>query len=376
MENKLSQVRLGILGGGQLARLLVLKSHDLGLKPYVFGLSEGEPAREVAAHFSVGKLSSKKDLKKFFHLVDRVIFENEFFDSQVLQEVSQETGTTVCPHPRVMSLIQDRWRQKKLLDRYNIPTAPWVRVSSLEQLKGMGFPEGVVLKKCRQGYDGSGTYICKNVLKDKHLGLFVKQSGSVIAEQLIPFKRELALILVRNKAGQIVQLPLVQTFQEHACCVWVKGPVLRQKNLKSLVKKLKILMKGVQYVGVLAVELFETKEGKLLVNELAPRVHNSGHYSLEALSEDQFTLHLKAVLNMPLYSPHVYRSGFAMLNLLGVKKVKKTWYAHLPQGVKLHWYGKGKSRVGRKMGHLSYLSHQSPAKALNPLLTFKKKMNF
>ena len=373
MKNKLSTVKLGILGGGQLARMMVLKSHEMGIKPYILSAHPQDPAAQVTSYFIQGDLNSKRHLKKFLDKVDLAIFENEFLNPSLLYEASVSSNTPVHPKPKIMYLLQDRLNQKKLLQKHKIPTANFVELHSKKQINKLNsfFSKGVVLKKRHQGYDGYGIFIFKTnaqnktILTNEPAKQFINKNKPLIAEEYIPFKKELAIILVRNRKKQIIELPLVETHQEQACCLWVKGPCRHPKK-DLLVKKLKNLLNQIDYEGVIAFELFETKTGSLLVNELAPRVHNSGHYSLDALSEDQFSLHIKAVLNMDLKEPMKCAKGFAMLNLLG-KLNPKYWLP--PTGTTLHWYGKMESRPGRKMGHLNSLD-SSPNKALNILLNF------
>ena len=374
MENQLSKIKFGILGGGQLARILALKCHEMGIKPYVLSAHPQDPAPQVTPFFVKGSLNSKKDLKNFLKQVDISTFENEFINPALLHSVSLATNTPIHPLPKVMNLLQDRLSQKQLLIKQKIPTAPFVAVQpqkpwvSLVRL----FPQGLVLKKRHQGYDGQGTLIIKDLThkaSQEKAKMFVQKHSPLIAEKYIPFKKELALILVRNRKNQVVELPLVETFQEKACCVWVKGPVRHAKK-DILIKKLQTMLKNINYEGVMAFELFETKEGSLWVNEMAPRVHNSGHYSLNALSEDQFSLHIKAVLNMDMQTPLKRSGGFAMLNLLGEKEQAFSQWL-IPPGMNLHWYGK-KSRPGRKMGHINNLD-STAQKALSPLLNFRSK---
>ncbi len=374
MKNKLSQIKIGILGGGQLARMLALKSHELGLHPYILSAKKTDPAGMVTSFHVEGDLNSKKDLKKFLKLVDVVTFENEFSDTKLLQKVALETHTPIHPKPQVMGLLQDRLKQKQLLQSCKIPTAYYISGEIEKQVPNFKrlFPDGVVLKKRRAGYDGYGVCIVKNIFKDLEAQkFFSKNSGQLIAEEWIPFKKELALILIRNRKKQIVELPLVETKQESACCVWVKGPC-QHKNKDSLVKKLKNLMNQIDYEGVMAFELFETKKGNLLVNELAPRVHNSGHYTLSALSEDQFSLHIKAILNLDLVEPNLHTGGFAMLNLLG-SKANFPWSNKKHHPLQFYWYGKTLFRTGRKMGHVNLLD-TTPNKAFNRLLKLKKDL--
>ena len=370
MKNKLSEIKLGIMGGGQLARMMVLKSHEMGIKPFVLSPHLTDPAAQVTPFFIQGKLSSKRDLKKFLKQVDLAVFENEFLDPIQLHEASIANNTPIYPQPKIMHLLQDRLSQKKLLKKYNISTARFIEISSAKHINMINqvFSKSAVLKARRQGYDGYGTLILKNTSDKEPIKQFVDKNKHIIAEEFIPFKKELAIILIRNRKKQIVELPLVETYQENACCVWVKGPCKHPKK-DSLVKKLKSLINQIEYEGVIAFELFETKKGDLLVNEIAPRVHNSGHYSLDALSEDQFSLHIKAVLNLDIQTPKKCANGFAMLNLLG-EETQKPWLP--PAGTRLHWYSKAESRPGRKMGHLNNLD-STANKALATLLDFKKK---
>ena len=380
MTNRLTKVKMGLLGGGQLARMMALKCHEMGIKPYVLSAHATDPAAQITPYFIKGNLFSQRDLHRFLKQVDLAVFENEFLDPSLLHSVSLSTNTPIHPTPKVMHLLQDRLTQKKSLIKYKIPTAPFVSAHAKTQISALFklFPKGFVLKKRHAGYDGQGTLIintpkAKTLQQDRNpekLKLFIKKNSPLIIEPFIPFKKELALILIRNRKTQIVELPLVETFQEQACCRWVKGPIRHAKK-EALIKKLKGMIQDIQYEGAIAFELFETQKGTLWVNEIAPRVHNSGHYSLDALSEDQFSLHIKAVLNMDLKPPYLRAGGFAMLNLLGEKtRPHSRWL--IPAGTHLHWYGKKESRPGRKMGHINNMD-RTPQQALSTLLNFMNK---
>ena len=387
MDNTLVRKNVCILGCGQLARFLILKAHNMGLKTSVLAKSSKSPAVVPSTNVIKGSLHSKKDLKKILKQADWAAFENEFVNIHALKTALSELKTNSSPrslpkiHPKpvLMQALQDRFYQKKLLKKYKVPTADFVKIEAEKAKKEWVrsiklFPKGLILKKQRAGYDGKGVFVAKpsDFLLKAPL-LFIQNSNGVIAEPLISFKRELALILARNKKNQIIEFPLVETYQDKACCVWVKGPVQHKKK-SALVKKLKNFIKQINYIGVIAFELFDTPKG-LLVNELAPRVHNSGHYSLTALSEDQFTLHIKAILNKDLKKPKLKAKGFAMLNLLAQKNVfpNKKGRFTIPNSQKLspkaelYWYGKKEFPAGRKMGHINILS-SSAALALNKLL--------
>ena len=381
---------IGILGGGQLAKLLSLKAKALGVKTFVLSNSEHDPAVQSNPYWIKGDPHQSKDLKAFFQLVDIVTFESEFFSASSIQKTLQNLKGKkpyVAPSLKALSLIQDRWTQKQLLSQYKINTADFLKVTlknpTQNQLLKLWAKLGpFVLKSRTGGYDGYKTFVIKKKIQIHNKSF---PSYPFIAEQFIPFQRELALLSARNKKGQIVFFPLVESFQKNFRCLWVKGPV-QHKKLNSLKTQIKYFLSGINYQGVMAFELFDTGDD-LIVNELAPRVHNTGHYSLDALNEDQFTVHLKAIMNVPLVKPKIFKRSFAMYNLLGggykkpflkIFKQNKISYLYLKErlkkpsfkinnGVNLWWYGKSISRKGRKMGHLN-ATGSSAKQALNKLV--------
>ena len=353
--------------------MLALRGHSLGLEIHVLSASSDDPAAQVVRHHHKGDVGSETDLRKFLSSVDVATFESEFLDSELLSQISAYTKVPIFPEPGLMGLIQDRLNQKELLLLNKLPTAQFSLINSVEdaEVALKVFKGKYVLKQRRFGYDGYGTFIIdgKKALKavaDK----IAKDQNGFIAEEFIPFKRELALMAARNRSGEITLLPLVETHQENSRCLWVKGP-LKHPALGKLNKGLKQFLKNMNYVGVMGVELFETRKG-LLINELAPRVHNSGHYSLDALEEDQFTLHLKAILGLDASNVKPLSRGFAMLNLLGAHSKTPSW--QIPEDLHFHWYGKSENRPGRKMGHLTALGSSADA-ALKKLLSARKNFD-
>ena len=360
--------KIGILGGGQLARMMALKAHSLGLRPFILSESKDDPSAGVTRFWTQGNLDSLKDLKKFLKKTDLVTFENEFVNTKLLAKAMSEAKTPVLPHPQVIQKIQDRWTQKKLLSRHKIPTSPFVKIDNKAQLfKAFHqFNQKIVLKKRRFGYDGGGTFIIKNK-KDLKKIMPLVQKDVFIGEEYIPFQKEWAVILAVHKNADPVSLPLVETVQKNFRCYLVKGPV-KDSRADKFITQLKTFVKKIKYDGVIAFELF-LKSGEIFVNEIAPRVHNSGHYSLDALSKDQFTLHLEAVLKQPLGSPRLLYNNFAMLNLLGKTENTSAW-KKIPD-VFLHDYDKKEKRKGRKMGHLN-AGARSSQEALFRLMKAKK----
>ena len=375
---------IGILGGGQLARFLSLSAKNLGLKVEVLSPSKQDPAAQNNPYWTQGNPHSPTDLKKFLANKDILSFESEFFSAkQIEQLLKSKSSLTIAPSLKNLKTIQDRLYQKKLLQKYHIQTADFSpidfksRSSFQKELSDFWEQWGAFVLKSRMGgYDGYGTFF---ITKKHHIKQLRLPQTNFIAEKFIPFKRELALLSARNKKGQIVFFPLVESFQKKSICLWVKGPA-EHKKLKSLKAQIKKFLNHIDYQGVIAFELFEI-HSSLIVNELAPRVHNTGHYSLDALTEDQFCLHLKAINNQTLKTPLLKSKAFAMLNLLGegyknpsFKKkslMDKALQNELKkQQISFYWYGKTKSLIGRKMGHLNS-KDSSSQQALNKLLKLR-----
>ncbi|MBN8537670.1 MAG: ATP-grasp domain-containing protein [Deltaproteobacteria bacterium] len=385
--------KIGILGGGQLARMLCLKGHELGVNLYVFSESKEDPAAQVTQQWFQGRADNEKDLLKFIKSVDQLTFESEFIDCQLLAKVLSKTNFNkngIFPSLNNMETLQDRWLQKNLFKEFLLPTAPFFKIDSVSDIetKGKYFNFRYVLKKRFGGYDGYGTYISKN-LKDHQNIIFQldstlsgKQNSPVnslnskgfIVEEFVSFKNELACQYFRNARGEFYHLPLVESFQSHSKCDWVKGPI-QHPNFNSITKKIKTLMNKQNYVGTLAFEFFNTKNG-LLINESAPRVHNSGHYSLNYPIADQFSLHLKATNNKKFPSKTTdAKFSFVMINLVG----KSNTEIIIPSDLSgfLHLYGKKENRSGRKMGHVNYIDNYSLKNSnslLKKALTERKKI--
>lgn len=421
---------IGILGAGQLARMLAIKAEALGMPLLVLSKNPQDPAAQLpSAQWIQGDLYQPKDLTSFLKQIDILSFESEFIPALYIQSIIKKLKSkhpVIAPSLKALSLIQDRYHQKKLISKYQLQTSPFVKwqlsnqTTELQSTKNKeakksttktqatklqatkNQPEKLrstkkqidfsnqkllqlfkklgpfVLKTRMGGYDGYGTFVFKNQKDCDSTLLFQASSLNFIAEKWIPFKRELALIAVRNKKGQIVFTPLIESYQKDSRCFWVKGPV-KHKKLSALKIKIKKLLEGLNYQGALAFELFDTGD-QLIINELAPRVHNSGHYSLDALTEDQFTLHLKGISNLPLKTPQPLSKAFAMLNLLGfttnqADKEKIQWSKATAKhkDISCWWYEKTESRLGRKMGHINTCD-SSMTKALSKLLKIHQKV--
>ncbi|MGZ5279479.1 MAG: 5-(carboxyamino)imidazole ribonucleotide synthase [Pseudobdellovibrionaceae bacterium] len=363
--------KIGFLGGGQLARMMILEAHRMGLEPHVFTADPKDPAAQVTSHCTVGKLYDIKALEQFAQKMDLLTFESEFAPPETLAALEKQPAHKVFPKPEIMRRLQNRISQKQTLEQFKIPTASFLAVSNAQELHEAWtrLDGSFVLKKNFGGYDGYGTFFAhkKSDLKDLE-GKLKTESQGFLGEKMISFKRELAAIFIRNSSGKTTCLPLVETHQTGGRCDWVRGP-LTHRQWPELQKKIFKMMKGLDYVGALGVEMFDTGS-TLLVNELAPRVHNSGHYSQDALIESQFSLHLKAGLGEDLNPPLTLAPQFVMTNLLGESQSELNPPAQL-KGT-LHLYGKTENRPGRKMGHVNYLGAKGPA-LLNMALKERKK---
>lgn len=363
---------IGILGGGQLARMLVLEAHRRGLPVAVLCPNSSEPAAAVTSNWVSGSPDNEADLVAFLKRCSAVTFESEFYIAGLLERASQITGTPVWPRPKTMEALRDRLTQKQNFDAYKIPTSPWRPVSTPEEARlawsEIGRPKkGLVLKARTGGYDGYGTFIIKT---EKELSTFIETqlsrpgSPGFIGEAFVPFKRELAVLLARDQTGQIIQYPFVESQQKNSRCLWTLGPLKPNRHMTAISKRLAAFLKSLEYVGVMGVEFFDLGN-EILVNEIAPRVHNSGHYTLSAMPFNQFSAHLFAISGFRLQKPESPYSAYAMWNLLGTSSPRQPltpWLAGTSvrgsQGssCEISWYGKQESRPGRKLGHVSVAS--------------------
>ncbi|MCB0362842.1 MAG: ATP-grasp domain-containing protein, partial [Bdellovibrionales bacterium] len=252
--------KVGILGGGQLARMLIQQGQRMGLEMHVLCPSSKEPGPQVTRYWTQGSPHERQDLLDFMTRVDLISFESEFLDGVLIHELQQKIQCQVEPHPLLMNLLQDRLSQKRWLLEHGVPTAPFISVENPKDFEEAlkFFPKGFVLKKRRYGYDGYGTYIVdadSNV--ESFFSIFDKTPEGFIAESKIHFKRELAVQVARSRSGELAVLPLVESCQKDQRCYWVKGPVQHSKA-STLVKKLKKLLEKSRYVGIMAFELFDS----------------------------------------------------------------------------------------------------------------------
>lgn len=346
---------LGILGGGQLGRMTVLAGRQLGYRFHIYTPEKDSPASAVADASTVAPFDDTAALQTFAKQVDRVTFEFENIPATTLQHL--EATTIVHPQSQILRTCQNRLLEKNFLKRAGFPCAPFAAVHSPETLAQaidiIGTP--CVLKSTEGGYDGKGQVHLKTRPADAAQIWHSLDAPRAILEQWVDFEIECSVICARNEHGQITAFPVAENHHHqhilHSSIAPARLNPTIQKNATDLALA---ITQNLEIVGILAVEFFVTHDAKLLVNELAPRPHNSGHYSLDACLTSQFEQHIRAVCGLPLGATDLLHPT-AMINLLG-----DLWHnGHPPNWnillndpkIKLHLYGKRTPRKGRKMGH-------------------------
>lgn len=345
-------MKIGVLGAGQLGRMLALSAYPLGHQMRFLALSEEDPSSLLGKTFIHN--NNPEMVSNFADSSDIVTYESENTDVTIVNEISK--NTKVYPSDKSLYISQHRGREKALLDTLKIPCAPYQMVNSLDDLKSaiknIGIPS--ILKTATDGYDGKGQFLIKSEAQIDEA--WEKMSGvDAILEGFINFKRELSLIAVRGIDGSLEYYPLVENSHHEGILRLTIAPA--QNISVSLQNKaqeyMSSLLKEIKHVGVLTIELFESDDD-LLVNEIAPRVHNSGHWTIEGAQTSQFENHIRAITESPLGQTTMTSKFSAMINIIGVhgpiQKVLKTKNAHL------HLYNKAE-RTGRKLGHITLTSN-------------------
>jgi len=350
---------VGVIGGGQLARMMQPAAIALGINLAVFAESEGS-----AAHGAVTKVGDYTDLaqlREFAKDVDVITFDHEHVPTELLRQLEAE-GVNVRPGPAALIHAQNKLVMRKKLAELGLPQPNWAEITSpqeLEQFIGIHGPK-IVVKTPIGGYDGKGVRVVSSAAEvSDWLENLESLGGSLLAEQKVDFLSEAAQLIARRPSGEAKTWPLVQTIQSGGVCSEVIAPYPSLSLSEPAADIAHSIANGLGVTGVMAVEMFVLADGSLLVNELAMRPHNSGHFSIEGSNTSQFEQHLRAVLDLPLGDTGM-RGGFAvMVNLLGVDD-KNSFYEHYPTAmarypsVSFHLYQKT-ARLGRKMGHLTVL---------------------
>ncbi|MFZ4679602.1 MAG: 5-(carboxyamino)imidazole ribonucleotide synthase [Flavobacterium sp.] len=352
-----SEFKLGILGGGQLGKMLLAETRKFDIQTYVLDPSKEAPSQFGANHFFIGDLMDFDTVYDFGKKVDLLTIEIENVNLDALDKLEAD-GLKVFPSPKTLRLIQNKGNQKDFYVANNIPTSPHQRFKNIQNLKSkIQLP--CVWKAARFGYDGNGVKILKQAAD-----LELLPDVECLIEELVPFKNELAVIVARSASGEVKTYPVVEmefhpeaNQVEYVICPARIDEKVAQKATEIALK----VSEAFNHVGLLAVEMFQTHDDEILVNEVAPRPHNSGHYSIEASYTSQFENHLRAILNLPLGNTESKVAGI-MVNLVGAEGYSgNVIYENIEKimaidGVTPHIYGKRETRPFRKMGHVTIVN--------------------
>ena len=354
--------RVGAIGGGQLARMMTPAAIHLGLDFKVLAEAEGTSAALAAS--MVGDYNQIETVQRFADTVDVITFDHEHVPLDVLR-VLEAAGVSVQPPSKALAFAQNKLHMRRRLSELNLPMPNWAEIQTTQQLEDfISANEGVaILKTPIGGYDGKGVRVVRSASDAADWFAKIEDfGGSLLAEQKVNFTGEVAQLSARTPSGEFKAWPLVETIQENGVCAVVIAP--RPNTPAEMFAAAESIAKtvadGLGVTGVLAVEMFVTADGELLINELAMRPHNSGHFSIEGSVTSQFEQHLRAVLDLPLGDTALRAGHAVMVNLLGVDD-QNTFLGHYPKAMsahpqaKLHTYGKS-ARQGRKMGHVTVVS--------------------
>jgi len=347
--------KLGVLGGGQLGRMLIQEAINLDIHVACLDPNDNAPCSEIANWFAHGDFNDYDAVMHFGRNKDVITVEIEHVNIQALKEL-QKKGIKVFPQPEILEIIQDKGLQKEFYTKNNIPTAPYKLIENKDELMQNQDLLPVAQKLRKGGYDGKGVSILKS-----ETDLIKAFDAPSVLESFVPFEKELAVIVARNENGEISSFPTVELdFNPEANLVeMLFAPANISSGIEEKARKVaERTIEAFDLVGLLAVELFLTKEGEILVNEVAPRPHNSGHHTIEANITSQYGQHLRSILNLPLGDTGLIQAA-AMVNLLGedgftgpVKYEGLNECLALP-GVYVHIYGKAETKPFRKMGHVT-----------------------
>lgn len=385
---------IGIVGGGQLAWMLAQAARHRGVDLHVQTPGAQDPAVALATSVVQAEVRDVAATRELAGRCSAISFENEWVDLDGLKPLAAD-GVTFLPDLEALRPLVCKRSQRELLQRLNLPSPAWFPLQQVHEppapeepeegadqspepdvSPAPALPEGfrypLMAKASTGGYDGKGTALLRS---DADLERLLEQvdAEAWIVEEFVRFELELAVVAARDAQGEVVCLPVVQTHQHQQVCDWVLAPYEAPHALQQAVRNIAAsLLTALNYVGVLSIELFYGPQG-LMINELAPRTHNSGHFSIEACDLSQFDLQLLCVSGQPVAEPALQAAGALMVNLLGFEErpaddpaahydALRQRLAGLPDA-HLHWYGKAGSSIGRKLGHVTLLLHQADAAA-------------
>ena len=349
--------RVGVIGGGQLAWMMGQEAQNLGVSFWVQAASADDPAVAVAEKSIIAPLSDLEATAQLAQNCDVITFENEFIDQSGLARLQDQ----VSFRPSLASLapLLDKYEQRCYLQELGLPVPAFkTMIAGKTEFPVEELP--VVAKVRRHGYDGQGTFILQDQWSLDQAWDTLK-GEQVLLENFIPFECELAVMAARGVNGETVTYPVVETYQRDQVCQRVIAPARISEKLEAEISAIAhTLLSALDWVGIFGIELFLTEDHHILVNEIAPRTHNSGHYTLDACDISQFAMHLKAVAGETLTAPKLKTKAAVMVNLLGYESAEGDYLAKRQQldalaNAHVYWYGKTQARPKRKLGHVTVL---------------------
>ncbi|MDS3862440.1 5-(carboxyamino)imidazole ribonucleotide synthase [Thermosynechococcaceae cyanobacterium BACA0444] len=371
-----TQKRIGIIGGGQLAWMLGLAARDVGITVVVQTPNATDSAVTIADEVIYAPIDDLAATQALGQKVDVITFENEFVDLVGLQRLA-DTG--VCFRPSLSSLtpLLDKLDQRQFLASLGLPVPKFVGADHVSTIAGLTqkFQFPVVIKARRHGYDGQGTFVIKDAGAWDVFWQAHPDFKPFLVEAFVPFRCELGMMAARSTSGEIALHPLVETQQENQVCRRVIAPAKASLEMITQAQAMAAtLLEALDFVGILGIEFFLTDADQLLINEIAPRTHNSGHYTIEACHTSQFAQHLLAITGRGLGNPGLQSPAAVMINLLGFETAtsdygeKRQTLSQIPQAT-VHWYGKTQAYPGRKLGHVTVLLHNQEPETMTKTLS-------
>lgn len=378
-------VKLGIVGGGQLGKMLAIEAKRMFMKVIILDPSPDCPASYVADKVIIGNFSDEQKIFELSKEADLITYEIELANSKALEKLIND-GHIVHPSPKTLNIIQNKYRQKTFLKENGIDTPNFELITSQSDLekKCVEYRFPVMLKACENSYDGRGNYLIKN--KEEIPSAFSYFSDrQCMIEEFIDYKKEISIMIARNSSGEISYFPIGENIHKDNILYSTIAPakIDKETELKAIDLAIKTInsLKG---AGIFGIEMFVDKNNKVLVNEIAPRPHNSGHYTIEACSISQFEQHIRAILDLPLPKPFLI-SNAIMINLLGPKEIEGPYEINgidklfSIEGAKIHIYGKKTTKHHRKLGHITVLTNNSDpieiSKEINRIINIGKANN-
>lgn len=362
MADRTAIQRIGVIGGGQLAWMIALEAKKLGIDLVVQTPNRTDPAGQAAAAVVAAAVDDPEGTRILAERCAVITFENEFVNLAALERLSHQ-GAHFLPALAALEPLLNKYTQRQFLERHGLPNPPYALLDKsilaadvTAKAEALGFP--LVMKTCRLGYDGQGTFMISSP-QDLQGRWHHLDHQPVLLEAFIPFEKELAVMVARSVAGEIAVYPVVETQQVNQVCRRVMAPAAIAETVRQTIQDLaRLFIERLQFVGVLGIEFFLGPGETVLINEVAPRTHNSGHYTLDACRTSQFAQQLRAVAGNSLGSVEMTCDRALMVNLLGFESAhhdycqQREHLAAIP-GAQVYWYGKSVSRPGRKLGHVT-----------------------